>query len=228
VFVGPHDELPDLEGEVVVKPNISTAARDTGRCTTATHAAAGELIARLRASGRVAQVQQYLGSVDQRGETSLVFFGGKLSHVLRKHAVLRPDEVAPLAQEGLGRERQVAQAMLDPNLVVAGEADLNELELGALAHAEISERFGTPLLLRVELVHDGSGDPVVMEVEAIEPLLYLSTQPARAEAFALRCVPADPARKRSEKSGRGRRSRADWASISTAVLKHPPHLRRID
>ncbi len=184
VYVAPGDRPPDLDGEVVVKPNISAAARDTGRFSPATHGDALDLIERIRASGRVALVQPYLPSVDVHGETSLVFFGGKLSHVLRKHAVLRPDETAPLAQEGLGRDLGVAQVMLDPDLVVAGEADAAEHELGHRVHAEIADRFGTPLLLRVDLVSDGNGEPVVMELEAIEPLLYLSIKPGGAEAFA--------------------------------------------
>ena len=70
--------------------------------------------------------------------------------MLRKHAVLRPNEHAPLAQEGLGRELQVAQVMLDPNLVVPGGADADEHDLGSRVHAEISERFGTPLLISSE------------------------------------------------------------------------------
>jgi len=184
VYVAPGDQPPQLDGEVVVKPNISAAARDTGRFSPSTHEVAFDLIGRIQASGRVALVQPYLTSVDERGETSLVFFGGRLSHVLRKGAVLRPDETAPLAQEGLGRDLGVAQVMLDPNLVTAGEASPAEYELAKRVHAEIAHRFGTPLLLRVDLVFDGHGEPVVMEIEAIEPLLYLSTQPGGADAFA--------------------------------------------
>ena len=184
VYVAPGDQPPALDGEVVVKPNISAAARDTGRFSSATHGDALALIDRIQASGRVALVQRYLPSVDERGETSLVFFGGKLSHVLRKRAVLRPDEVAPLAQEGLGRDLGIAEVMLHPDLVVPGEADAAEHELGQRVHAEIADRFGTPLVLRVDLVQDPNGVPVVMELEAIEPLLYLSAQTGGAEAFA--------------------------------------------
>jgi len=173
-----------LTGEVVVKPNISAAARDTGRFSPETHTLAAELISRIQASGRVALVQQYLPSVDERGERSFVFFGGQLSHVLHKAPVLRPDEVAPIAEEGLGRELQVAQAMLDPGLVAPGEADPDEHALAHEVHTEISNRFGTPLLLRIDLVRDLIGAPLVMEIEAIEPLLYLSTKPGATEAFA--------------------------------------------
>jgi hypothetical protein len=39
VYVSPGDPPPPLKGEVVVKPNISAAARDTGRFGPATHSA---------------------------------------------------------------------------------------------------------------------------------------------------------------------------------------------
>jgi hypothetical protein len=182
-FIAPG-EPAQLVGEVVVKPNISAAAGDTGRFGPTARQAAFDLIDRIHASGRVALVQPYLPSVDERGETSLVYFGGRLSHVLRKRAVLRPDEVAPLALEGPGRDLRVAQVMLDPTLVVAGKAAPAELELGRRAHAEIADRFGTPLLLRIDLANDANGDPVVMELEAIEPVLYLATQAGAAQAFA--------------------------------------------
>ena len=184
VYVAPGMRTPFLDGDVVVKPNISSAARDTGRFGPATHVLALELISRIQASGRVALVQQYLPSVDERGERSFVFFGGRLSHVLRKAPVLRPNEIAPIAQEGLGRELGVAQAMLDPTLVTPAEADDDEHAVAEEVHREISSRFGTPLLLRLDVVRDTAGSPVVMEIEAIEPLLYLSTQPGAAEAFA--------------------------------------------
>jgi hypothetical protein len=184
VYVGPEQPIPRLAGEVVVKPNISAAARDTGRFGPDAYALAIELIARIQGSGRVALVQQYMPSVDRRGERSFVFLGGRLSHVLHKSAVLQPDEVAPIAQEGLGRELQVAQAMLDPSLVTLAQADSDEHALANQVHTEISSRFGTPVLLRVDLVRDLAGAPVVIEIEAIEPLLYLSTQPRAAETFA--------------------------------------------
>ena len=71
VFVEPGDVPPPLAVEVVVKPNISAGARDTGRFGPATHGAARALITRIQASGRVALVQPYLASVDERDETAL-------------------------------------------------------------------------------------------------------------------------------------------------------------
>lgn len=179
-FVAPGDPLPSLEGEVVVKPNISAGACDTGRFGPAAHAEAGELIARIQASARVALVQPYMASVDERGETALVFLGGELSHVLRKGGVLAPDEVAPLA----AGEPASAAAMLRDDLVTAGAADRAECALARRVIDEICDRFGRPLYARVDLVTDPHGMPVLLELEAIEPELYLAASAGACERMA--------------------------------------------
>ena len=97
-FVGPsEDPHSELKGEVVVKPQISAGARDTGRFSACAHAGGLALVGRLRGEGRTAMVQPYLPAVEAQGETAIVFFAGDPSHVLRKGAaVLGPDEVAPI------------------------------------------------------------------------------------------------------------------------------------
>ena len=98
LFAGPSDPLPDLDGEVVVKPAISAGARDTGRFSARAHAHAVALIARLQGEGRTAMVQPYLPAVEEFGETAIVFTAGRISHVLRKRAVLGADEEAPIRE----------------------------------------------------------------------------------------------------------------------------------
>jgi hypothetical protein len=180
VFVGPGEQLPPLAGEVVVKPNISAGARDTGRFGPAAVATARALIERIQASGRVALVQPYLSSVDQRGETALVFFGGELSHVLRKRAILAPDEVAPRGEGTLAP----AAAMLSEDLVAPGAARADELALAHRVMDAASERFGTPLYARVDLVIGAEGRPALLELEVIEPALYLDLSPGATQRLA--------------------------------------------
>jgi hypothetical protein len=179
-FVGPGDPLPELRGEVVVKPNVSAGARDTGRFGPATHGDALALIGRIRASGRVAIVQAYLADVDRRGETALVFIAGELSHVLQKRPVLRGEGEAPLGDD----EHGPAAVMLEDDLVRPGSAEPAQREFAAAVVAEVSERFGTPLYVRVDVAHDDEGRPLLMELEAIEPCLYLDLVPGAAERFA--------------------------------------------
>lgn len=181
-FVGPGEPVPELSGEVVVKPSMSAGARDTGRFGPAAHHEARALVERITAAGRTAMVQPFLEDVDARGEVALVHFGGELSHVLVKRSVLAPDEVAPVAEDSpLG----VAAVMLEEDLVTAGEASDAEAELARSVLDELAERFGgMPLYARVDTVRGADGTPVLLELEAVEPHLYLATSPGAAERFA--------------------------------------------
>jgi hypothetical protein len=180
VFVAPGEQMPTLDGEIVVKPNVSAGARNTGRFGVAVAEDARELVERIHASGRTALVQPYLRSVDSHGETALVFIAGQLSHELHKRPVLAPDEVAPVIAGPLA----VARAMLDENLVVARAAADDERTLARAIIDEVSERFGVPLYARVDMVREDGGRPVLLELELIEPRLYFEQAPGAAGRFA--------------------------------------------
>jgi len=180
-FVSPGEPLPELVGEVVVKPAVSAGARDTGRFTPAAHDAARDLLVDITESGRVAMVQPYLPAVDERGETALVFVAGAPSHVLCKRAVLAPDEVAPAREDEIG----AAEVMYDEDLVRAGSATDAEHDLAAAIVAAVAERFGAPpLYARVDLLAGPDGAPTLLELELIEPALYLAEAPEAATRLA--------------------------------------------
>jgi hypothetical protein len=180
VFLAPGEPLPAWDGEIVVKPNVSAGARNTGRFGAAVADDARALVARIHASGRTALVQPYLRSVDSRGETALVFIAGELSHELHKRPLLAPDEVAPVIEGPLA----VARAMLDKNLVVARAAADDERALARAIIDEVSERFGVPLYARVDMVREDGGRPLLLELELIEPRLYFEQAPGAAGRFA--------------------------------------------
>ncbi|MCL3836359.1 ATP-grasp domain-containing protein [Aeromicrobium duanguangcaii] len=180
-YVVPGGQAPDLRGEVVVKPTVSAGGRDTGRFDPEHHDGARELIAQINASGRVAMVQPYVAGVDVAGETAVVFLGGELSHTLHKKPVLREQGTAELLDPD--DPASEAAIMHDDDLVTAVEAAPEFVELARAAHAELAARFGEPLYARVDLVPGPSG-PVVMEIEAVEPCLYLDLVPGAAERLA--------------------------------------------
>ncbi|MGA2008685.1 MAG: hypothetical protein ABSH27_14140, partial [Solirubrobacteraceae bacterium] len=180
LFVAPGERPPDWDREMVVKPSVSAGARNTGRFAPEFAPDAQALLERIHASGRTALVQPYLRSVDELGETALVFIAGQLSHELHKRPVLAPDEVAPTTEDRLA----VAKAMLEADLVVARAAREDERALARAIVAEISGRFGTPLYARVDLVRDDEGRPVLLELELIEPRLYFAEASGAAERFA--------------------------------------------
>ncbi len=178
-FIAPGDPLPELRGEVVVKPNVSGGARDTGLFSPVTHGLALELIERIRAGGGTALVQPHMSAVATRGETALVFMGGELSHVLHKQAVLEPDEIAPTVGDG-----GPAKAMLREDLVGPGECTAAQATLARAVLSEVEQRFGALLYARVDLVEGRGGEPLLIELEAIEPRLYLQFAPGSVERLA--------------------------------------------
>lgn len=180
-FLEPDEAWQGSDSEVVVKPTISAGGRDTGRFCPDAHQGAHALIETIHATGKTAMVQPFQPSVDELGETALVFIDGEFSHPLRKRAVLRPDEVAPVRSTDL----MVAEAMYDPELVLSGEHEADELELAERITSHVAERFGdVPLYARVDMLRGADGTPVLLELEAVEPNLYFDQVPEGAQRLA--------------------------------------------
>ncbi|MEV6680467.1 hypothetical protein AB0N09_26950 [Streptomyces erythrochromogenes] len=160
-FDGPHG--------VVVKPSVSAGARDTARYEPG-RAADAVLHARmLLEQGRTAMVQPYLPRVEE-GERALVFFAGTFSHAIRKQALL----TVP------GQMDNSRVAHPGAALYVPTGAELSTAR-AALAAAPGA---GEPLFARVDLVLDEARGPVVMELELIEPNLFLGLAPQGADPLA--------------------------------------------
>src|SRR5690606_12584563 len=140
-------------------------------------------------------VQPYVEGVDEAGETAVVFLGGELSHTLHKKPVLRSQGPAELLDPD--DPSSEAAVMHDDDLVTAADAAGEFVDLAHGVLAELTGRFGPPLYVRVDMV-PGPHGPLVMEVEAVEPCLYLDLVPGAAERLAA----AARARLRDRKSTR--------------------------
>ena len=162
--------------EVVVKPAVSASARDTGRFPVG-DPAAGDLIAAIHAGGRGAMVQPYLSQVDVEGEGSLVYFGGRFSHAARKTALLAPG-AAPFREPEAG---ELTEDQPHPGLQVI-EADPDQRRVADAVMAHLEDRHEVPVYARIDLL-PSSARPVVLEVELIEPNLWLHA-PGAPERFA--------------------------------------------
>ncbi|WP_431232326.1 ATP-grasp domain-containing protein [Mycolicibacterium psychrotolerans] len=161
-FFGPGDKVRLPKGEVVVKPAIGAGSIDTGRFVD--RAAARAHVAALQDSGRTALVQPYDARVEQ-GETALVFLGGRQSHAFTKGPMLPPEGESPtLHESGTYVEESLAPA--DP--------DFEMWDVGVAALAAASRHLGIEtselLYARVDLI-GGADDPLVLELEVIEPSL---------------------------------------------------------
>lgn len=188
-FVEPGEPMPVLDGEVVVKPVISVAARFTGRFRPTVHDAAYRLMRRHHADGLASMVQPYFASVDRAGEIALVFIGGLYSHAAHKRPVLRPDQMAPMRDDAIGG----AEVMYRSDIVRPGTATAAQISLGERAVVFLQERFDiAPLYVRVDVIAGDNGDPLLLELEAVEPNLFLAFSDGAADRLAAAVL--DPGR----------------------------------
>jgi len=155
----PTELLPD--GELVVKPAVSVGAIGALRSRSDDPRTAAHIIDLAR-NGDVL-VQPFIPSVLDSGETSLMFAGDRLSHAVRK--VPAPGDYRVQDHHG---------GTVEPHQATPDEIALAE---AALAVAPSSTTYA-----RVDLVSTGRG-PVVMELELVEPALFLDADPQAAENF---------------------------------------------
>jgi glutathione synthase/RimK-type ligase-like ATP-grasp enzyme len=148
--------------EVVVKPAIGAGANGAMKARKNDPGLARHLAEILQTKDALAQ--PFVPSVAESGEVSLVYFGGRYSHAIRK----RP-------AKGDFRVQDQHGGTLHPH-----EPTARELAVGsaALAAAPAPAAYA-----RVDLV-EWQGDPVVMELELIEPELFLRRSAEGLQRFA--------------------------------------------
>lgn len=132
----------------VVKPVVDLGAARLKRVpATGVASALAEL-------GDPAMVQPFLPSLEAEGELSIIFLGGEVAHVVRK----RPADGDFRVQEHYGASHQPVDPPTDG------------LELARAVLATLDE---PPLYGRVDMVRDLDDALCVIELELIEPALYL-------------------------------------------------------
>ena len=177
-FIDSIDDIAtiDVDGDVIVKPTISAGSNDTARFTHEPDAARAHARAIVQ-SGKVVMVQPYLDSIDQYGETGLLYFNGEFSHAFCKGAIFATGDAQ---HNGLYVEEEIGERVA---------AD-HERKLGDQVVEWITNRFGqTPLYARIDLVSTSSTTAEIMELELIEPSLFLHTA-ADAPAHAAAAIAA--------------------------------------
>jgi hypothetical protein len=172
-WVTPKDTFTALPArEFVVKPSVSAGGRSTARYTPADTAALGHVRA-LQEVGQSVMVQEYLAKIDEEGEVDLVFFNGSFSHAVAKKPLLH-------AGEGVVDRPWDRMAWAGP---VAPRTD--QFAVAGLAVKVVAEQVGcVPVYGRVDLVGGDAGEPLVLEVEFIDPYLSLDLEPSAAGRLA--------------------------------------------
>lgn len=148
---------------LVVKPPISGGADGTFRL------AAGDELP-ISVAGRRMMIQPFLDSIADEGEYSLFYFGGNFSHSIIK----RPAAGDFRVQDQFGGYEEAVEAP-DAATTLAGSA---------LAATAAITGTGTLAYARVDMLRDGDGVFRLMELELIEPSLFLRFAPDGGTAFA--------------------------------------------
>jgi glutathione synthase/RimK-type ligase-like ATP-grasp enzyme len=151
--------------DAIFKPAVAGAALGLVRVRGADEARdAQAALDRQLAEGDVL-VQPFLPSIVEYGELSLLYFGGELSHTVIKRA--KPGDIRVQPSHGGLPE------LVDPpaQAVATAEAVLDAVD------AEL-------LYARVDLVRGDDGTLRLIELEAIEPLLFIAQDRSAAARFA--------------------------------------------
>ncbi len=138
--------------DVVLKPAVGAGSFLTDRVRR-DDLNRGERLWRHLIDRRETLVQPYLPSVEEYGERSLVWIDGEFTHAVRKEPRLgNAEERTSAALEIATDERQLGDRVLD--------------------------WVGRDLLYaRVDLIRDQFGEPLIAEIEVVEPSLFLLQSP---------------------------------------------------
>lgn len=142
---------------LIAKPQVSAGAWQTIRWSPGDPIEGGPAGA--------AMIQPYLPAIEAGGEISLIYLGGAFSHAIRK----RP-------RAGDFRVQPEYDGLITPHDPAADERAAAERILAA-----VEEEL---LYARIDLVRDHAGAPLLMELELVEPDLYLGYDAGAAARFA--------------------------------------------
>jgi glutathione synthase/RimK-type ligase-like ATP-grasp enzyme len=145
-------------GTVVVKPRVSGGAWQTLRLSR------GEQMQ--GAPDGAAMIQPYLPSIETEGETSLLIFGGELSHIVNKRPVNGDFRI---------------QVQYGGQYVALPEPPEGAWDLAQQTLAAIDEDL---LYARIDMARGPNGGWLLMEAELIEPDFYLGSAPEGGRRFA--------------------------------------------
>jgi glutathione synthase/RimK-type ligase-like ATP-grasp enzyme len=145
--------------DVILKPVVDLGAQRLARVET-------PMVARiLRSLDEPGMAQPFLPAVQTEGELSLIHIAGELTHAVRK--VPARGDFRVQSQYGGSHERVEPPA-----------------EAARIAAAAIAVAPGEPLYARADLIRDERGKWRLIELELIEPNLFLGLDPPAAETLA--------------------------------------------
>lgn len=149
--------------EMIVKPFVSANADNTFRIHRSTFASQVEPLKEVAVQKELL-VQPFVENIVSEGEYSLLYFGHEFSHALRK----KPKDNDFRVQEEHGGE------------IIPVEPSESLLKAADKVMSSLDQKL---LYARVDLVEGRKDEWLLMELELVEPSLYLRTHPQAAANF---------------------------------------------
>lgn len=140
--------------KVVIKPTISASGKDTYLCDKENIGQIREVINKIP-EGKLLMIQPYMDSIEEKGERSTVIIDGKAVFTMKK----TPEKGNFLVHKHFG------------GTYTPLEINKAEKEFVYKVWSNLDEK---PLYARVDYLYDGSDRLLLLELELIEPNLYLS------------------------------------------------------
>ncbi|MCK6446511.1 MAG: hypothetical protein L6Q99_08985 [Planctomycetes bacterium] len=157
--------------EFVLKPAVGAGSFGTKRFAMAELESARAHLAEFLPR-RDMLLQPYLSSVDGYGERALVWINGQFTHSIRK------------TPRWSGQKENVSTALaIEPDELALGEAALAPIA-SLVAGAQLVAGTSPLLYARVDIARDAANRPVLMELELVEPSLFLAQHPPALARFA--------------------------------------------
>ena len=166
--------LPEIPWDrFVVKPAVSAGGRHSASYARRDIDLARRHIEGLVAARKTVMVQPHVESVDRDGEFGTYVIGGRVSHAVHKASLLVTGRPA-VDDLSLAVEQVTARAEVTD-------------ELTAFAHRVVDavpRALGDILYARVDTVRDAAGALLLLELELVEPYLFLDHDREAADVVA--------------------------------------------
>lgn len=147
-------QIPESWQQVIVKPTVSASGRDTSRHSGRDQQGIRAASAAILNQGKTAMLQEYLSSVEEYGERSSVLIAGKITFTMKK---------TPKSGDFLVHTHH-------GGTYIPVKTTLEEQQFLELLISKIGE---APLYMRVDYLRRKDGLICLLELEQIEPNLYL-------------------------------------------------------
>jgi glutathione synthase/RimK-type ligase-like ATP-grasp enzyme len=156
--------IPAQWKTLIVKPSVSASGRNTYRVSRENAEYACSSVS-MQCCNSSVMIQPYIESIENVGERSTIMIGGLPVFTMKK----TPEKGGFLVHEHYGGTYE--------------ETQIDQIDRHFLKNVWNSQTE-EPLFMRVDYVYDDKGKPLLLELEMIEPNLYLARNPLALKMLA--------------------------------------------